>query len=131
MSPRTPGRRPLAMIRVDWLMILAASRQKSSWRRMAQAGLAVFGFEPATIQAQVARSHIIDMGSTATKYPRAALFAAQGGERIQAAVIREVRALDPNLAAAFAVMIFASIAACSLPAWRATHTDPIRALRAH
>jgi ABC-type antimicrobial peptide transport system permease subunit len=31
---------------------------------------------------------------------------------------------------AFAVMTVASIAACFLPAWRATRTDPSRALRA-
>jgi macrolide transport system ATP-binding/permease protein len=33
-------------------------------------------------------------------------------------------------AAAFAVMTFASLAACFLPAWRAARTDPMRALRA-
>jgi ABC-type antimicrobial peptide transport system permease subunit len=38
---------------------------------------------------------------------------------------------DPlAFAAAFAVMIVASAAACFLPAWRATRTDPMRALRA-
>jgi predicted permease len=38
---------------------------------------------------------------------------------------------DPlAFAAAFAVMIVASTAACFLPAWRATRTDPMRALRA-
>ncbi len=37
---------------------------------------------------------------------------------------------DPMaFAAAFAVMTLASVAACFLPAWRATRTDPIRALR--
>jgi predicted permease len=38
---------------------------------------------------------------------------------------------DPlAFAAAFAVMTLASLAACFLPAWRATRTDPMRALRA-
>jgi len=38
---------------------------------------------------------------------------------------------DPlAFAAAFAVMTLASTAACFLPAWRATRTDPMRALRA-
>jgi ABC-type lipoprotein release transport system permease subunit len=43
-----------------------------------------------------------------------------------------VRASEDPLAfvAAFAVMTLASAAACFLPAWRATQTDPIRALRA-
>jgi putative ABC transport system permease protein len=37
---------------------------------------------------------------------------------------------DPfAFAAALAVMTVASVAACFLPAWRATRTDPVRALR--
>ena len=37
---------------------------------------------------------------------------------------------DPlTFGSAFAVMTIASLAACFLPAWRATRTDPARALR--
>jgi hypothetical protein len=43
----------------------------------------------------------------------------------------QVSPRDPlAFAAAFAVMTLASFAACFLPAWRATRTDPMRALRA-
>jgi putative ABC transport system permease protein len=37
---------------------------------------------------------------------------------------------DPeSFGAAFVVMVIAAVSACFLPAWRATHTDPVRALR--
>jgi ABC-type antimicrobial peptide transport system permease subunit len=37
---------------------------------------------------------------------------------------------DPaSFASAFAAMTLAAVAACLLPAWRATRTDPVRALR--
>jgi ABC-type antimicrobial peptide transport system permease subunit len=46
-------------------------------------------------------------------------------------LLYQVSPRDPlAFAAAFAVMALASSAACFLPAWRATRTDPIRALRA-
>jgi ABC-type antimicrobial peptide transport system permease subunit len=42
-----------------------------------------------------------------------------------------LRPRDPlAFAVAFAVMTLASVAACFLPAWRATRTDRIQALRA-
>ena len=51
--------------------------------------------------------------------------------RLLGDLLYQVSPRDPlAFAAAFAVMTVASTAACFLPAWRATRTDPIRALRA-
>ncbi len=51
--------------------------------------------------------------------------------RLLGNLLYQVSPRDPlAFAAAFAVMSLASAAACFLPAWRATRTDPIRALRA-
>jgi macrolide transport system ATP-binding/permease protein len=51
--------------------------------------------------------------------------------RLLGNLLYQVSPRDPlAFAAAFAVMTLASTAACFLPAWRATRTDPIRALRA-
>ena len=51
--------------------------------------------------------------------------------RLLGDLLYQVSPRDPlAFAAAFAVMTLASTAACFLPAWRATRTDPIRALRA-
>src|SRR5499427_3873346 len=51
--------------------------------------------------------------------------------RLLGNLLYQVSPRDPlAFAAAFAVMILASIGACFLPAWRATQTDPMRALRA-
>jgi predicted permease len=51
--------------------------------------------------------------------------------RLLGNLLYQVSPRDPlAFAAAFAVMTLASFAACFLPAWRATRTDPIRALRA-
>jgi predicted permease len=51
--------------------------------------------------------------------------------RLLGNLLYQVSPRDPlAFVAAFAVMILASVAACFLPAWRATRTDPIRALRA-
>jgi len=50
--------------------------------------------------------------------------------RLLGNLLYQVSPRDPlAFAAAFAVMTFASTAACFMPAWRATRTDPIRALR--
>src|SRR6516165_3143070 len=50
--------------------------------------------------------------------------------RLLGNLLYQVSPRDPlAFVAAFAVMTFASLAACFLPAWRATRTDPIRALR--
>src|SRR5215467_9497226 len=50
--------------------------------------------------------------------------------RLLGNLLYQVSPRDPlAFVAAFAVMILASIAACFLPAWRATRTDPMRALR--
>ncbi|HLW98561.1 MAG TPA: ABC transporter permease [Candidatus Acidoferrales bacterium] len=51
--------------------------------------------------------------------------------RLLGNLLYEVSPRDPlAFAAALAVMTVASVAACFLPAWRATRTDPVRALRA-
>jgi macrolide transport system ATP-binding/permease protein len=51
--------------------------------------------------------------------------------RLLGSLLYQVSPRDPlAFAAAFAVMAVASTAACFLPAWRATRTDPMRALRA-
>lgn len=51
--------------------------------------------------------------------------------RLLGNLLYQVSPQDPlAFAAAFAVMTLASVAACLLPAWRATRIDPIRALRA-
>jgi ABC-type antimicrobial peptide transport system permease subunit len=51
--------------------------------------------------------------------------------RLLGHLLYQVNPRDPlAFLAAFAVMILASTAACFLPAWRATRTDPMRALRA-
>lgn len=51
--------------------------------------------------------------------------------RLLGNLLYQVSPRDPlAFIAAFAVMTLASLAACFLPAWRATQTDPIRALRA-
>jgi ABC-type antimicrobial peptide transport system permease subunit len=51
--------------------------------------------------------------------------------RLLGDLLYQVSPRDPlAFAGAFAVMALASTAACFLPAWRATRTDPMRALRA-
>jgi ABC-type antimicrobial peptide transport system permease subunit len=50
--------------------------------------------------------------------------------RLMGNLLYNVNPREPLVfAAAFAVMMLASLAACFLPAWRATRTDPARALR--
>jgi ABC-type antimicrobial peptide transport system permease subunit len=50
--------------------------------------------------------------------------------RLLGNLLYKVSPRDPlAFASAFAVMTVASLAACFLPAWRATRTDPARALR--
>jgi ABC-type lipoprotein release transport system permease subunit len=45
-------------------------------------------------------------------------------------LLYKVSPRDPlAFGSAFVVMIVASLAACLWPAWRATRTDPVRALR--
>jgi putative ABC transport system permease protein len=51
--------------------------------------------------------------------------------RLLGNLLYQVSPRDPlAFAAAFVVMTLASVAACFLPAWRATRIDPIQALRA-
>jgi macrolide transport system ATP-binding/permease protein len=50
--------------------------------------------------------------------------------RLLGALLFKVSPRDPlSFVSALAVMALASVAACFLPAWRATRTDPVRALR--
>lgn len=50
--------------------------------------------------------------------------------RLMGGLLYHVSPRDPAaFAAAFAVMVLASVAACLVPAWRATRTDPLIALR--
>jgi ABC-type antimicrobial peptide transport system permease subunit len=56
--------------------------------------------------------------------------ASLGLARLIAGLLYQVSPRDPlAFAFAFAVMTAASLAACLIPAWRATGTDPLRALR--
>ena len=56
--------------------------------------------------------------------------AALGLTRLIGTLLYKVSPRDPLVfGSAFLVMMIASIAACFLPAWRATRTDPVRALR--
>jgi ABC-type antimicrobial peptide transport system permease subunit len=56
--------------------------------------------------------------------------AALGLTRLMGTLLYKVSPRDPlAFATAFLVMALASLAACFLPAWRATRTDPVRALR--
>jgi len=57
--------------------------------------------------------------------------AALGLTRLLGYLLYDVSPRDPlAFGSAFVVMVVASLAACFLPAWRATQTDPVRALRA-
>ena len=56
--------------------------------------------------------------------------AALGLTRLMGTLLYKVSPRDPLVfASAFVVMMIAASAACFLPAWRATRTDPVRALR--
>jgi ABC-type antimicrobial peptide transport system permease subunit len=56
--------------------------------------------------------------------------AALGLTRLLGNLLYKVGPRDPlAFGAALLVMMVASVAACFLPAWRATRTDPARALR--
>ncbi|SPF49817.1 membrane hypothetical protein [Candidatus Sulfopaludibacter sp. SbA4] len=55
---------------------------------------------------------------------------ALGLTRLMGDLLYKVSPRDPeSFAWAFLVMAIAAVAACFLPAWRATRTDPVRALR--
>jgi ABC-type antimicrobial peptide transport system permease subunit len=57
-------------------------------------------------------------------------FAALGLSRLLGYLLYQVNPRDPlTFVIAAMVMAIASVAACLLPAWRATRTDPVRALR--
>jgi predicted permease len=53
-----------------------------------------------------------------------------GLTRLMGNLLYKVSPRDPeSFGAAFIVMVIAAVSACFLPAWRATRTDPVRALR--
>jgi len=56
--------------------------------------------------------------------------AALGLTRLMGDLLYKISPRDPlTFASAFAVMTIVALAACLSPAWRATRTDPLRALR--
>jgi putative ABC transport system permease protein len=56
--------------------------------------------------------------------------AALASTRLLGYLLYNVSPRDPtSFGSAFVVIIVASLAACFLPAWRATRTDPLQALR--
>ncbi len=58
------------------------------------------------------------------------LGAALGLTRLMGDLLYNVSPRDPlTFAAAFVVLLIASLAACFAPAWRATRIDPVRALK--
>jgi putative ABC transport system permease protein len=58
------------------------------------------------------------------------LGAALGLTRLMGDLLYQVSPRDPlTFAAAFVVLLIASLAACFVPAWRATRIDPVRALK--
>jgi len=53
-----------------------------------------------------------------------------GLTRVIADLLYKVSPRDPaSYGAALAILLLAAVAACFLPAWRATRTDPVQALR--
>src|SRR6516225_1980266 len=71
------------------------------------------------------------LGAGTSNVLRLVLFRGLLLTRLLGTLLYRVSPRDPlAFAAAFAVMTLASTAACFLPAWRATRTDPMRALRA-
>jgi len=58
------------------------------------------------------------------------LAGALAGGRLIGALLYKVSPRDPvAFGSAFGVLVVASFVACAVPAWRATRTDPLRALR--
>lgn len=58
------------------------------------------------------------------------LVAALGLSRVMAVYVYGVQSTDPlTFAAAALLLMLAALAACWVPAWRAMHVEPIRALR--
>ena len=59
------------------------------------------------------------------------LAGAVGARRVVASLAPGVNGLDPVLLSAVAAVLFGvAVAACYVPAWRATRVDPVGALRA-
>src|SRR5437667_52407 len=77
------------------------------------------------------RCRLADSNPAEYSRPRPRAAAALELTRLMGYLLYNVSPRDPwAFGSAFAVIAVASLAACLVPAWRATRTDPLQALRA-